>query len=249
MILTYPDLLVNSGNVVYEGRGNINTIDNNFHNISDSSKESSSFINKLFPENWTSIACNSFEQTLLACDIAFLFAPEPVVSKAGCGVCTSALVGIRTVKLCNTLGKNFVKSKFVTNIGKNIAKCLGIVKNTTMKQISKNSLSKISKKTNLYRAVNPCELADINSTGKFINRGMAEGKYFATKPEGAASYAKQAVKSFGHEPYTLVSTKIPSDYISPIMKVTVDGGVSSVFVPDKMLPRLKPVIHNCMPLP
>lgn len=47
--------------------------------------------------------------------------------------------------------------------------------------------------TNLYRAVSPAELVDINSRNAFRNlSGQAEAKYFSTTAEGAASYAKQA---------------------------------------------------------
>lgn len=103
--------------------------------------------------------------------------------------------------------------------------------------------------TSLYRAVSPSELADIKSTGQFINRGSALGKYFSTTPEGAASYAKQAVSAFGDEPYSMVSTEISSNSISPIMRASVDGGISSVTVPDSMLSDLNPTIHNWMPVP
>lgn len=103
--------------------------------------------------------------------------------------------------------------------------------------------------TMLYRAVNPEELADIQATGQFINRGSAMGKYFSTSPQGVASYARQAVSALGDEPYAMVSTRISSGSITPIMRATVDGGISSVVVPNSMLSDLVPSIHNYMPVP
>jgi hypothetical protein len=50
--------------------------------------------------------------------------------------------------------------------------------------------------TTLWRAVHPAELADIEAIGVFRNLGAAEGKYFSTTAEGAASYAKQAFYGF-----------------------------------------------------
>jgi hypothetical protein len=44
--------------------------------------------------------------------------------------------------------------------------------------------------------VNPAELADIEAIGVFRNLGAAEGKYFSTTAESAASYAKQAFYGF-----------------------------------------------------
>ena len=64
--------------------------------------------------------------------------------------------------------------------------------------------------TILWRAVKPAELADIQATGVFRNVGSAEGKYFSTIAEGAASYAKQAFYGFNDPPYTLISTEAPS---------------------------------------
>jgi hypothetical protein len=57
----------------------------------------------------------------------------------------------------------------------------------------------------LFRAVGPAELADIQATNMFRNLGSAEGKYFTTSAEGAAFYAKQAVKGFGDAPSKLAS--------------------------------------------
>jgi hypothetical protein len=41
--------------------------------------------------------------------------------------------------------------------------------------------------TTLYRAVGPAELTDIQKTGVLRNLGSAEGKYFTTSTENAAS--------------------------------------------------------------
>lgn len=76
--------------------------------------------------------------------------------------------------------------------------------------------------TTLYRAVGPAELAYIQKTGKLVNLGSAEGKYFTTQAEAASSYARQAVRGFGDPPYTMVSTEISSSAITPVMRATVD---------------------------
>ena len=70
----------------------------------------------------------------------------------------------------------------------------------------------------LYRAVQPDELADIQRTGQFVNRGSAEGKYFSLTGEGTSAYAKQAVQAFDDPAYTLVTTQIPEDMITPAMR-------------------------------
>jgi len=103
--------------------------------------------------------------------------------------------------------------------------------------------------TRLYRAVSPAELADIQKTGQLINRGAAEGKYFTTSAEAASSYARQAVRGFGDEAYTLISTEIPTSAITPAMRATVDRGVPAVVVPDSMLGGLIPKIENFMAVP
>ena len=65
----------------------------------------------------------------------------------------------------------------------------------------------------LWRAVKPTELADIQATGVFRNLGSAEGKYFSTTAEGAASYAKQAFYGFKDPPYTLIRAEAPGSLL------------------------------------
>ena len=101
----------------------------------------------------------------------------------------------------------------------------------------------------LYRPVQPDELADIQRTGQFVNRGSAEGKYFSLTGEGASAYAKQAVQAFGDSAYTLVTTQISEDIITPAMRASVDRGVPAVIVPDHILPSLIPKIENLMFMP
>ena len=88
----------------------------------------------------------------------------------------------------------------------------------------------------LYRAVKPEELTDIQGTGQFINRGSAEGKYFALTGVGASAYAKQTVRGFGDPPYTLVITQIPEHTITSTMRAQVDRGIAAVVIPDALLP-------------
>ena len=107
----------------------------------------------------------------------------------------------------------------------------------------------LGKTATLWRAVKPQELLDIKLNGIFRNLGSAEGKYFSSTAEGAASYARQAVKSFGDPPYTIVKTEVPSKLLNKLDHVLVDREVPGVFVPDNSLQGLTPVILNHSPLP
>jgi len=103
--------------------------------------------------------------------------------------------------------------------------------------------------TILWRAVKPAELADIQSTGVFRNLGSAEGKYFSTTAEGAASYAKQAFYGFNDPPYTLIRTEAPSGLLQQLAVQAVDRGIAAVVVPNQALPGLIPQIVHYFPLP
>ena len=92
----------------------------------------------------------------------------------------------------------------------------------------------------LYRTVMPDELSDIRNTGKFINRGSAEGKYFTISAEQASDYARQAVRAFGDPPYTNVRTRIPMSHLP--RPFHVDGGIRTYVVPDNVRPTLKPEV-------
>lgn len=56
----------------------------------------------------------------------------------------------------------------------------------------------------IYRAVGPDELSDIQFLGAFNNVTGIETKYFTTSGEKMSEYAKKAVSVFGDEPYTIV---------------------------------------------
>ncbi|WP_017444194.1 RHS repeat-associated core domain-containing protein [Gayadomonas joobiniege] len=101
--------------------------------------------------------------------------------------------------------------------------------------------------TTLYRAVGPDELADIKDTGKLINRGSAEGKYFTTSSEHASDYAKQAVNAFKDPPYTTIKTQVPTSSLPK--PVSVDGGIPAYVVPNQSLNGLKPEVLNSMAIP
>jgi filamentous hemagglutinin len=96
--------------------------------------------------------------------------------------------------------------------------------------------------TSLFRAVNPAELSDISANnGVFQNLGSAEGKYFSTTAEGAGSYAQQTFGTGLYEgPYTIVQTSIPTSLLTPVMGATVDGGISTIVIPNTLLPSLTP---------
>jgi RHS repeat-associated protein len=99
----------------------------------------------------------------------------------------------------------------------------------------------------LYRAVGPDELADIQETSRFINRGSAEGKYFTSSAADASDYARQAVRSFGDAPYTTVQTQIRRSDLPEV--VSVDGGIPAYVVPNDRLPGLTPIPLNYSVVP
>lgn len=103
----------------------------------------------------------------------------------------------------------------------------------------------------LYRAVGDAELGIIRSTGR-IPESLSglEVKYFSATPEGAASYARQAVRGFGDAPYTLVETQIPRSALPADVLLQVDGTVPAVVLPNTHLSMLKPVnVWPFMPVP
>jgi hypothetical protein len=91
----------------------------------------------------------------------------------------------------------------------------------------------------LYRAVSPAELKQIQMTKTFVNPPGIESKYFATTQPGAAAYAKMANKAFG-ESYAVVRTDIAKSQITPDMRATVDRGIAAVAVPTAKLNALSP---------
>ncbi len=112
-----------------------------------------------------------------------------------------------------------------------------------------NAAGKIVEKVQtLYRAVGPNELADIQSSGVLRNLGSAEGKYFSTYAEDAASYAKQAVNGFGDAPYTLIKTDVPKTIFEGLTPAIVDRGISAWVIPDERLEKLVPTVLDYMPL-
>lgn len=104
-------------------------------------------------------------------------------------------------------------------------------------------------RTPLWRAVKPDELADILRTGAFRNLGSAEGKYFSTTAEGAASYAKQAFYGFGDPPYTLVRTEVPNSLLRQVPISLVDRNVPAIVLPNNALSGLVPQVLGHAPIP
>lgn len=102
----------------------------------------------------------------------------------------------------------------------------------------------------VFRAVKPDELADIQKTGAFNNLPGLEGKYFTTSAESAASYAKQAVNAFGDLPYTIVKSQVPLSVLNqPGISAAVDRGIPAYVLPNKDLPGLIPQVLNYSPVP
>jgi RHS repeat-associated protein len=104
-------------------------------------------------------------------------------------------------------------------------------------------------RTPLWRAVKLDELADILKLGAFRNLGSAEGKYFSTTAEGAASYAKQAFYGFGDPPYTLVRTELPNSLLGQFPVSLVDRNIPSMVLPNNVLPSLVPQALGHAPIP
>jgi RHS repeat-associated protein len=111
------------------------------------------------------------------------------------------------------------------------------------------STASVGANSSLYRAVGPAELADIQANNGFRNLGPAEGKYFTTSPEAAASYARQAVSGFGDPPYTLIQTSVPNSIFSGLQPAIVDRGIPTWVIPNDRLPGLVPQVLNTMPIP
>jgi RHS repeat-associated protein len=103
----------------------------------------------------------------------------------------------------------------------------------------------------LYRAVGDAELKIIQSTGRIPpSLSGLEGKYFSATADGAASYARQAVRGFGDAPYTLVETQVPRSSLPAEIIQQVDRNVPSILLPNTNLPLLGPVnVWPHMPLP
>ncbi|MGQ3094535.1 MAG: RHS repeat domain-containing protein [Roseateles sp.] len=103
--------------------------------------------------------------------------------------------------------------------------------------------------TPLFRAVGPVELADVQATGALRNLGSAEGKYFTTSASEASAYAKQAVKSFGDSPYTIIRTDVPNSIFKGLSPAAVDRGIPAWVIPTDRLQGLVPSVMNHSPLP
>ena len=103
--------------------------------------------------------------------------------------------------------------------------------------------------TPLFRAVGPAELADIKATRALRNLGSAEGKYFMTSAAEAYAYAKQAVKAFGDQPYTIIRKDVPNSIFKGLSPATVDRGIPAWVIPMDRLPGLVPNVMNHSPLP
>jgi RHS repeat-associated protein len=95
------------------------------------------------------------------------------------------------------------------------------------------------KQVTLYRVVTNKELSDLHANNGQFRSPSGNPKYFSTTPQGAACYARQAFKAFPQDgPYTLVTSTISSDDLTPGMLASVDGGISTIVVPDYELSKL-----------
>ena len=116
-----------------------------------------------------------------------------------------------------------------------------------------NDLRKVARGddfVDLYRAVGPDELADIQKSGVFRSPAGIEGKYFTTSGEQASTYAREAVRAFGDDPYTIVRTQVPRSALdTPGISATVEKGINAIQLPNRSLPGLSPEVLNASPIP
>jgi hypothetical protein len=102
----------------------------------------------------------------------------------------------------------------------------------------------------VFRAVKPDELANIQKTSAFNNLPGLEGKYFTTSAESAADYARKAVSAFDDPPYTIIQSQVPRNVLNqPGISATVDSGIPAYVIPNKDLSGLAPQILNYSPVP
>jgi hypothetical protein len=87
----------------------------------------------------------------------------------------------------------------------------------------------------LFRAVRPAELEQIDRTKSFQNPFGIETKYFSTTLEGAQKYARMAWKD---GLFTIVQTSIQRPTPNWNWNPYVDGGVPTVVLRSEDLPRL-----------
>lgn len=112
-----------------------------------------------------------------------------------------------------------------------MAKSLAVTESVAT-SAAKGAAQNVAKGTTpLFRAVGPAELADINATNALRNLGSAEGKYFTTSAAEASAYAKQAVKAFGDQPYTIIRTDVPNSIFKGLSPATVDRGIPAWVIP------------------
>lgn len=133
-------------------------------------------------------------------------------------------------------------------------KAIGVtagVRQGVSRELSKLATGGGGEMASLYRAVGDAELGVIRSTGRIpASLSGLEVKYFSATPEGAASYARQAVRGFGDAPYTLVETQVPRSALPADVLLQVDRNVPAVVLPNTHLPLLGPAkVWPFMPVP
>ena len=87
----------------------------------------------------------------------------------------------------------------------------------------------------VYRAVLPAELRNLEQSGCFRNPYGNEVKYFALAREGAVQYAAIAVMTFGEGPYCLTAAIFPSRLVGWRLQAVVDQGIATLVVPTDLL--------------
>lgn len=100
----------------------------------------------------------------------------------------------------------------------------------------------------VFRAVEPDELADLASSGQFRLGGWAEGlegKYFWPTQTQADDFAAMMTKAEIGGPYCVTSGCIPSNVLSRIQAVPMDGLGPAYFIPEEYVPLIDDImIHG-----
>jgi hypothetical protein len=107
--------------------------------------------------------------------------------------------------------------------------------------IATNTASGASR-TQLFRSVEPGELADLVGSGQFRTIAGQEGKYFFPTQQQAAAFddiiSGQAAVTSG---------RIDSSLLSGVEQITISGEGAAWFIPEELLPYIDDIVIHGAP--
>jgi hypothetical protein len=107
--------------------------------------------------------------------------------------------------------------------------------------VATNTASGVSR-TQLFRSVEPGELADLAGSGQFRTIAGQEGKYFFPTRQQAAAFddiiSGQAAVTSG---------KINSSILSGVEQITISGEGAAWFIPEELLPYIDDIVIHGAP--